>query len=35
MTDWHGKPLDMHSDGSVLAAGDAALHRAAMKILAG
>ena len=33
ITDWHGKPLDMHSDGSVLAAGDAAIHRAAMKIL--
>jgi len=35
ITDWHGKPLDMHSDGSVLAAGDAALHRAAMDVLAG
>ena len=35
ITDWHGKPLDMHSDGSVLAAGDAALHRAALDVLAG
>jgi len=35
ITDWHGKPLDMHSDGSVLAAGDAALHRAALDVLSG
>ena len=35
ITDWHGKPLDMRSDGSVLAAGDAALHRAALDVLAG
>jgi histidinol phosphatase-like enzyme (inositol monophosphatase family) len=35
ITDWNGKPLDMHSDGSVLAAGDAALHRAALDVLAG
>ena len=35
MTDWHGKPLDIHSDGSVLAAGDAALHRAALAVLGG
>ena len=35
ITDWHGKALDMHSPGAVLAAGDAALHRAAMKVLAG
>jgi inositol-phosphate phosphatase / L-galactose 1-phosphate phosphatase / histidinol-phosphatase len=34
ITDWHGKELDMHSDGSVLAAGDPAVHRAASKILA-
>src|SRR5262249_31701086 len=27
ITDWRGKPLDMHSDGSVLAAGDPAVHR--------
>ena len=30
ITDWQGKELDIHSDGSVLAAGDAATHRAAM-----
>ncbi|MBX9944663.1 MAG: histidinol-phosphatase [Reyranella sp.] len=35
ITDWRGRPLDMHSDGSVLAAGDAATHRAAMKVLGG
>lgn len=35
ITDWRGKPLDMHSDGSVLAAGDAAVHRAASLVLAG
>jgi len=35
ITDWQGKPLDMTSDGSVIAAGDPALHRAAMKVLAG
>jgi inositol-phosphate phosphatase/L-galactose 1-phosphate phosphatase/histidinol-phosphatase len=35
ITDWHGKELDMHSPGAVLAAGDAAVHRAAMDILAG
>jgi histidinol phosphatase-like enzyme (inositol monophosphatase family) len=33
ITDWHGKELDVHSDGSVLAAGDAELHKAAMSIL--
>ena len=35
ITDWTGKPLDMNSDGAVLAAGDPAVHRAAMKVLAG
>lgn len=35
ITDWRGRELDMQSDGSVLAAGDAALHRAAMGVLAG
>ncbi len=34
ITDWHGKELDMNSDGSVLAAGDPALHRAARNVLA-
>jgi histidinol phosphatase-like enzyme (inositol monophosphatase family) len=33
ITDWHGRELDVHSDGSVLAAGDAAVHRAAMQVL--
>jgi inositol-phosphate phosphatase/L-galactose 1-phosphate phosphatase/histidinol-phosphatase len=33
ITDWQGKPLDMNSDGSVLAAGDPAVHRAAARIL--
>ena len=33
ITDWRGKELDMTSDGSVLAAGDAAVHRAAARIL--
>ncbi len=35
ITDWHGRELDINSDGSVLAAGDPATHRAAQKILAG
>ena len=35
ITDWQGKELDINSDGSVLAAGDAAIHRAAMDILGG
>src|SRR6476660_7940178 len=34
-TDWHGRELDMNSDGSILAAGDPAVHRAAMDVLAG
>ena len=34
VTDWRGKPLDMHSDGSIIAAGDTAVHRAAARILA-
>ena len=35
ITDWQGQDLDINSDGSVLAAGDAAIHRAAMDILGG
>jgi inositol-phosphate phosphatase/L-galactose 1-phosphate phosphatase/histidinol-phosphatase len=35
ITDWYGKELDMHSPGAVLAAGDPAVHRAAMEILTG
>jgi len=34
ITDWRGGELDMNSDGSVLAAGDPAVHRSAMGILA-
>jgi inositol-phosphate phosphatase / L-galactose 1-phosphate phosphatase / histidinol-phosphatase len=34
ITDWRGQELDMNSDGSVLAAGDPAIHRAASQILA-
>jgi len=33
ITDWRGRDLDMTSDGSVLAAGDPAVHRAASKVL--
>ncbi len=35
MTDWRGAPLTLHSDGQVLAAGDAATHAAALALLAG
>ncbi|UYN95299.1 MAG: histidinol-phosphatase [Enhydrobacter sp.] len=35
VTDWRGGELDMRSDGSVLAAGDPAVHRAAIEVLAG
>ncbi len=35
ITDWMGRELDVTSDGSVLAAGDPAAHRAARHILAG
>ena len=34
ITDWKGRALDMHSDGSVLAAGDPAIHREARMALA-
>ena len=34
ITDWKGRELDMRSDGSVLAAGDPAIHRAASTLLA-
>jgi histidinol phosphatase-like enzyme (inositol monophosphatase family) len=33
ITDWSGKELDMQSDGTVLAAGDPAIHRAAAALL--
>jgi len=35
ITDWKGRELDMRSDGSVLAAGDPAIHRAAAAVLSG
>ncbi len=35
ITDWQGKELDINSDGSVLAAGDTAVHRAAIDVLHG
>lgn len=34
ITDWQGRPLGLEADGRVLAAGDAALHRAAIELLA-
>ena len=33
ITDWDGKPLTLASDGRVLAAGDARMHREALKVL--
>jgi inositol-phosphate phosphatase / L-galactose 1-phosphate phosphatase / histidinol-phosphatase len=35
ITDWQGRELGMRSDGSVLAAGDPVIHRAASALLAG
>ena len=35
ITDWAGKPLTLESDGTVLAAGDAGLHAAALALLKG
>jgi fructose-1,6-bisphosphatase/inositol monophosphatase family enzyme len=35
ITDWTGRELDADSDGSVLAAGDRAVHRAASAVLNG
>ena len=34
ITDWQGGPLDLHSGDKVLAAGDSALHAAALALLA-
>jgi len=34
-TDWAGKPLDLASDGTIVAAGDARLHRLALETLSG
>ncbi|MDI1284689.1 MAG: histidinol-phosphatase [Reyranella sp.] len=33
ITDWKGRELDMHSDGAILAAGDAKVHAESMGIL--
>jgi histidinol phosphatase-like enzyme (inositol monophosphatase family) len=35
ITDWRGRPLDRDSDGTMLAAGDAAVHRQALAVLSG
>ncbi|MFO0998511.1 MAG: histidinol-phosphatase [Alphaproteobacteria bacterium] len=35
MTDWQGKPLGLHSDGRVIAAGDRRIHEQALARLAG
>ena len=35
ITDWRGRALGMEGDGTVLAAGDRALHAAALEVLAG
>jgi inositol-phosphate phosphatase / L-galactose 1-phosphate phosphatase / histidinol-phosphatase len=35
ITDWSGKPLDRHSKGHVLAAGNARVHAEACRVLAG
>jgi inositol-phosphate phosphatase/L-galactose 1-phosphate phosphatase/histidinol-phosphatase len=35
VTDWQGRPLDLGSDGRVLAAGDKRLHEAALARIAG
>ena len=34
-TDWRGRALGMEGDGTVLAAGDHALHAAALEVLTG
>ena len=35
ITDWRGRALGMEGDGTVLAAGDHALHAAALEVLTG
>ncbi len=35
ITDWKGRALGMQSDGAVVAAGDPAVHRAALEVLGG
>jgi len=34
-TDWHGRPLDLASDGRVVVAGDARIHAEALALIAG
>jgi myo-inositol-1(or 4)-monophosphatase/inositol-phosphate phosphatase/L-galactose 1-phosphate phosphatase/histidinol-phosphatase len=34
MTDWQGRPLNVASDGRVVAAGDPRVHERALKLLA-
>lgn len=34
ITDWHGQPLGLHSDGQVIAAANADLHQQALAVLA-
>ena len=33
ISDWSGKPLDLNSDGKIIATGDATLHQAVIDIL--
>jgi inositol-phosphate phosphatase / L-galactose 1-phosphate phosphatase / histidinol-phosphatase len=35
ISDWHGRPLGLESDGRVLAAGDESMHATAREVLAG
>ncbi len=35
MTDWQGRPLDLHSDGRIVAAGDRRVHGEALALLDG
>jgi histidinol phosphatase-like enzyme (inositol monophosphatase family) len=35
VTDWRGRPLGLHSDGRVAAAGDPGLHKDVLRLLAG
>jgi inositol-phosphate phosphatase/L-galactose 1-phosphate phosphatase/histidinol-phosphatase len=35
ISDWHGRPLGLQSDGRVLAAGDPSMHATAREVLAG
>lgn len=35
VTDWHGAPLTLQSDGTIITAGDKAVHQQALKLLSG